>query len=365
MAKIRDIISLIEESAPLHLQEDFDNAGMQVGEASAEATSALLCVDVTEAVIDEAISLGANLVISHHPLIFKGIKSLVGKNAVERVVMNAVRNGISIYSAHTNMDSARNGVSCRMAQKLGVANVKPLVPQKCKQVKIVTFVPNDYAEAVSAAMCASGAGNIGNYDSCSYRMMGEGSFRAKEGADPFVGAVGEVHHEPEMRIEVIAHKADKDAVVEAMMKAHPYEEPAYDVIPLLNDSPYEGLGVVGDITPMPYADFLHKLKHTFDVDAVRYCGDESRVVRRVALCGGSGAEFIVDAVRAGADVYVTGDVKYHEFTGNAERIMIADIGHYESEQFTKDIFYELIRKKMPNFATYYAKSEIKQVKFYI
>lgn len=365
MAKISDIISLIEESAPLRLQEDFDNAGLQLGDASMEATSALLCIDVTEAVLDEAISIGANLVISHHPLIFRGIKKLTGKNEIERIVIKAVRNGIAIYSAHTNIDSARYGVSYRMAQKLGVTNVKPLVPQKGKLVKIVAFVPRDYADIVSSAMCAKGAGNIGDYDNCSYRMLGDGSFRAKEGANPFVGNIDEVHHEPEVRVEVIAALADKDAVVNAMLNVHPYEEPAYDVIPLLNDSPYEGLGVVGEITPVPYSDFLSKLKHTFDVAAVRYCGDETRMVKHVALCGGNGAEFIGDAVRAGADVYVTGDVKYHDFTGNSENIMIADIGHYESEQFTKDIFYELIRKKMPNFATYYAKSEIKQVKFYI
>lgn len=356
---------MIEDFAPLHLQEGYDNAGVQVGDVNAEAKAAILCIDVTEAVIDEAIAVGANLVISHHPLIFRGLKKLTGKGDVERMVMKAVKHDIVIYSAHTNIDSARYGVSARMAQRLGLENVRVLAPQVGKQVKIVTFVPEGYADAVAQAMHAKGAGNIGDYDCCDYRIKGEGSFRAKEDAHPFVGNVGEVHHEPEVRVEVIANVANKDAIVRAMIAAHPYEEPAYDVLPLLNASPYDGIGVVGDIQPMPAMQFLALLKRRFDVDAVKYCGNTDKEISRVALCGGSGAEFIGDAISSGADVYVTGDVKYHDFTGNSGRIMIADIGHYESEQFTKDIFYEIIRKKMPNFATYYAKSEIKQVKFFI
>lgn len=365
MAKIKDILSAIEDVAPRHLQESYDNAGLQVGDANAEATGALLCVDVTEAIVDEAIEQGLNLVVSHHPLIFRGLKSLTGKNAIQRIVAKAIKNDVAIYSAHTNLDSARGGVSWRMAQKLGLTDVKVLSPQQGKQVKVVVYVPNAYAEAVEQAMFAQRAGSIGDYDHCSYRLQGEGRYRAGDAANPFAGEVGENHVEPEVRVEVIADAARKDAVVSAMLAAHPYEEPAYDVIALLNDSPYDGLGCVGNIAAMPAREFLALLKQTFGVEAVRYSGDDSCEVSRVALCGGSGAEFIGDAIASGADVYVTGDVKYHDFTGNSDRILIADIGHYESEQFTKDIFYEIIRKKMPNFTLSYAKKEVKQVKFYI
>ena len=365
MEKISDIISAIEAYAPLHLQEGYDNCGLQVGDGNAEATGVLLCVDVTEAVVDEAIALGVNMVVSHHPLIFRGLKKLVGRSDIESIVIKAIKNDIAIYSAHTNMDNTRGGVSARMAQKLGLKNVRVLVPQVGRQVKVVVYVPTSYADAVADAMHACGAGNIGDYEHCSYRIAGEGRYRAKAGAHPFVGTPGEMHSEPETRIEVIADAAVKDRVVQAMLQAHPYEEPAYDVLQLQNESPYEGAGVVGDIEPTSATDFFAKLKNVFGVDAVRFCGDASKTIRRVALCGGSGAEFIGAAVHSGADIYVTGDVKYHDFTGNASRILIADIGHYESEQFTKDIFYEIIREKMPNFATYYAKSENKQVKFFI
>ncbi|MGM9804259.1 MAG: Nif3-like dinuclear metal center hexameric protein [Muribaculaceae bacterium] len=365
MAKISEIIAAIEQLAPLHLQEGYDNCGLQVGDANAEATAAVLCVDVTEAVIDEAIEMGANLVISHHPLIFRGIKRLTGGDAVQRMVMKAVKHDVAIYSAHTSIDNACNGVSWRMAQKLNMKNVRVLAPQSGKLVKVVVYVPREHAQAVEQAMHSHGAGNIGNYDCCSYRLEGEGRFRANDGANPFVGEVGQIHAEPETRVEVITCLACKDAVVRAMLAAHPYEEPAYDVIPLLNNSPHEGAGVVGDIEPVPASQFFEQLKLTFRVDAVRYCGDLSTMVSRVAMCGGSGAEFIGSAIASGAQVYVTGDVKYHDFTTNTGRIMIADIGHYESEQFTNDIFYDIIQKKMPNFATYYAKSENKQVKFFI
>lgn len=365
MIRVSDIISSIEQFAPLRLQEGYDNSGLQVGDVTAEAKAALLCIDVTESVIDEAISLGANVVISHHPLMFRGLKRISGRNAIERIVIKAIKNDIAIYSAHTSIDSARYGVSAKMAQKLGLTDVTVLAPQNGKQVKIVVFVPVEYCDIVALAMHNAGAGNIGDYECCSYRINGEGLFKAKENAHPFVGNPGKLHKEAETRIEVIADAAIRQSVVNAMLDAHPYEEPAYDVIPLLNNSPYEGLGAVGNISPMPVMSFLEKLKKTFDVDAVRYAGDTSKLVKRVALCGGSGAEFIDDAIRVGADVYVTGDVKYHDFTGDSDKIMIADIGHYESEQFTKDIFYEIIQKKMPNFATYYAKSENKQVKFFI
>lgn len=357
MTKIRDIIQAIEEKAPLSLQESYDNAGMQVGDSNAEATSALLCLDVTEDILDEAIARGANLIISHHPLIFRGLKRLVGATPVERIVAKAIKHGIAIYSAHTNMDSAECGVSVHAAKKIGMTDIQVLSPQKGKLLKIVTFVPTAQAEAVKQAMWRAGAGNIGNYDCCSYTMSGNGTFRAMDGANPFVGEIGEHHTEAEERIEVIVPVWRKGAVLRAMIEAHPYEEPAFDIIALENAS-NTGLGVVGNIEPEDAMHLMARIKQIFEVGAVSYSGlKEPTVVTRVAFCGGSAIEEAGDAIAAGAQMLITGDVKYHDFTTYNDRIIIANIGHYESEHFTKEIFYDIIQKKIPNFATYYAEKE--------
>lgn len=355
--KIGDIIRAIEEKAPLSLQESYDNAGLQVGDREAVAEAALLCLDVTEDIVDEAVARHANLIISHHPLIFHGLKHITGSSPVERVVAKAVKNGITIYSAHTNMDSAEYGVSAHAANKIGLTNMQPLVPHTGKLLKIVTFVPKAQADAVRSAMWQAGAGNIGNYECCSYTMSGNGTFKAMDGANPFVGTIGEHHTEAEERIEVIVPVWKKSAVLNAMIKAHPYEEPAFDVIALENSSK-TGLGVVGDIAPENAVRLIRRVKEIFEVGAVSYSGDaENTMVTRVAFCGGSAAEFAGDAVRVGAQIYFTGDVRYHDFTMNNDRIIVANIGHYESEHFTKEIFYDIIQKKFPNFATYYADKE--------
>lgn len=357
MTKIRDIIQAIEEKAPLSLQESYDNAGMQVGDSNAEATSALLCLDVTEAILDEAIARGANLIISHHPLIFRGLKRLVGATPVERIVAKAIKHDIAIYSAHTNMDSAEYGVSVHAAKKIGMTDLQVLSPQKGKLLKIVTFVPTAQAESVKQAMWAAGAGNIGDYDCCSYSMSGSGTFRAKDGAKPFVGKIGEHHTEAEERVEVIVPVWRKSAVLRALIEAHPYEEPAFDVIALENTSS-TGLGVVGNIEPEDAMHLMARIKGIFDVGAISYSGLKGlTVVTRVAFCGGSAIDVADDAIAAGAQMLITGDVKYHDFTTYNDRIIIANIGHYESEHFTKEIFYDIIQKKIPNFATYYAEKE--------
>ena len=356
--KIAEVTRLIEEYAPLSLQEGWDNAGFQVGNPQAEATGALLCLDVTEAILDEAIAKGLNLIITHHPLIFKGLKSITGRNAIERIVVKAIKHDVSIYSAHTNMDSAWGGVSHLVAKKIGLENVATLSPQQGKLYKLVTFVPCDAADAVREAMAQAGAGKIGNYDSCSYNMQGEGTFRALDGANPYVGAQGELHKEPETRIEVIVPSNVKGKVLRAMLEAHPYEEPAYDLIALENEDKYAGLGVVGDLPEAEEAmSFLARVKEIFEVGVLRYSGDVERKVKRVAICGGSGAEFVREAISLGADVFITGDVKYHQFMGDEDRILMADIGHYESEHYTKEIFNEIITKKIPNFAVQYAELE--------
>lgn len=362
--KVKEIAEAIEAVAPLYLQEDFDNAGMQVGDLESEVDGALLCTDVTEEVVDEAVERGIGLVISHHPLIFHGIKKIIGRNRVERIVAKALRHGVSIYSAHTSLDNARGGVNYKMAEKLGMTDVRILEPQRGTLRKLVVYVPTAQADAVEQAMHAAGAGHIGDYDSCSYRLSGEGRYRALEGADPWAGEVGEHHVEPEVRVEVIMHKAQTGAVLRAMLKAHPYEEPAFDVIPLDNADAYSGSGVVGSIKPMAALDFLRMTKEAFGTGAVRYSATVDGVtVSRVALCGGAGSFLVPAAIASGAQVMVTGDVKYHEFQDAAPSIILADIGHYESEHFTKEIFCDIIKKKNPNFAIYFAHSERNQVNY--
>ena len=361
--KIRCILNAIEEFAPRALQESYDNAGLQAGDAANDCSGVLLTLDVTEQTVQEAKERGCNLIISHHPLLFHGIKSISPSNSTGRILINAIRNNIAIYSAHTNLDNARGGVSYRIADKLGMTDVATLQPQKGSLSKIVVFVPSSHADSVAEALFANGAGRIGNYDSCSYRMDGYGSFRAGSEANPYVGNRGELHHEPETRLEVIIHSSDIGRALPAMIAAHPYEEPAFDIIPLANTDKYSGSGVIGNIQPIEYELFLLRLKDVFGTKAVRFCGNPKSMVKRIALCGGSGAFLIGDAIAQDADVMVTGDLKYHDFTENAGKIMLADIGHYESEQVAKNIFNDIIQEKFPDIATYFAETDINPINY--
>lgn len=361
--KIKEITGAIENFAPLYLQEGFDNAGMQVGNVDQEITGVLLCTDVVEDIVDEAIECGANLIVSHHPLIFKGLKKIVGRTSIERMVVKAIKHDIAIYCAHTNLDNARGGVSYKMAEKLGLKNVEVLAEQQEALCKVVVFVPQAHGASVANAMCDAGAGRLGNYDHCSYQLDGVGHYRALDGAQPAMGKVGELHTEPETRIEVLVNKALCGRVVEAMLKAHPYEEPAYDIIALDNANHDAGLGVIGDIEPTNALSFLTRVKQEFGARAVRYSGNTARSVQRVAMCGGAGSELVSCAIAKGADVYITGDMKYHEFMGQEDRIILVDIGHYESECATKEIFLDIIQKKNPNFAVTFARKEKNQINY--
>lgn len=348
---VREVTSILESFAPLAFQEDYDNSGLIVGDANMEVTGVLLTIDVTPQVVAEAVAGGANLIVAHHPVIFKGLKRITGKSYVEQVVVNAIRNNIAIYAAHTNIDSVQGGVSFKMAEVLGLTSTQVLSPLTGQLVKLVTFVPTEYAEAVRQAMFNAGAGVIGNYDSCSFNIQGQGTFRAGDGTNPFVGEKGKIHFEPEVRVETIVPRHILSAVVKAMVEAHPYEEVAYDVYPL--DLPYKkaGLGVVGDLPePMNTIDFVKHVKQQFRAPCVRYTNPVKDFISRVAICGGSAISLLNDAIAANADVFITADVKYHQFFDAENRIVIIDIGHFESEQFTIDIFYDLLSKKISNFA---------------
>ena len=361
---VKSICELIEEVAPLSLQESYDNAGLLIGNRQMEINSVLVSIDITEEVIDEAIRKNCGLIISHHPLIFNGLKRLTGETEVQRCVAKAIKNDIAIYAAHTNLDNVLNGVSGKMAEKIGLKNIQILQPKRNRLLKLITYVPHLYSDKVRKVLFEAGAGQIGNYDSCSFNADGVGTFRANENARPFVGNNNELHSEPETRIEVILPDYLKNQVFEALLKIHPYEEPAYDFISLQNAWKEVGAGVVGVLEhPEDELIFLNRIKEIFKIPVIRHTNLSGSKIKRVALCGGSGSEFLTDAIAAGADVFITGDFKYHEFFDAQNRIVIADIGHFESEQFTKDIFFEIITKKMPTFAVQISDSKTNPINY--
>ncbi|RKD87772.1 Nif3-like dinuclear metal center hexameric protein [Mangrovibacterium diazotrophicum] len=349
--KISEITKYIESIAPLAYQESYDNAGLLVGHPSDEVSNALICLDVTEAVVDEAIREGFQLILAHHPIIFGGLKKLNGKNEVERCVIKAIKNDIAIYAAHTNLDSVHGGVNSKICEKLKLMNCKVLAPAKNQLKKLVTFIPEEQAAQVQQAVFEAGAGHIGNYDSCGYSTKGEGSFRAGESANPFVGEKGQLHVEKEIRFETIFPAQLQGKVLAALLSAHPYEEVAYDIYPLDNTFDTVGAGMVGELDEeISETDFLKFVKEQFQCKVVRHSQLLGRKVKKVAVCGGAGSFLIRQAIGSQADLFITGDMKYHQFFEAEGKIVIADIGHFESEQYTKEVFYELLTKKFPKFA---------------
>jgi dinuclear metal center YbgI/SA1388 family protein len=349
--KISEVIAHLELLAPPSLQEDYDNAGLITGSRDWECSGLIVCLDSTEAVIGEAIAAGCNLIIAHHPIVFRGLKKLNGTNYVERTIIQSIKNDIAIYAIHTNLDNVISGVNKQMADKLGLINRQVLAPGKGLLQKLHVFVPETHEEPVKAAMFGAGAGDIGNYSECSFSSAGTGTFKAGPGTKPFVGAQGKRHLEAEKRVEVIfpAHLAGK--VLTAMREAHPYEEVAYDLLSLVNVHPSVGAGLTGELPGvMPEKEFLALLKHAFGLELVRHTPFTGREVSKVAVCGGAGSFLISKALNAAADVFVTSDIKYHEFFDADGRMVICDIGHYESEQFTVDLLFDVLREKFPNFA---------------
>lgn len=356
--KLAEILSLFETIAPGSLQESYDNSGLIVDNAADEVHKALLCLDSTEAVVDEAISTGCDLIVAHHPIVFGGMKRFNGNTYVERTVMKAIRHGIAIYACHTNLDNVlHRGVNSKIASKLGLQHCRILQPKKGLLQKLVVFVPDAHATEVANAMFGAGAGHVGNYDECSFQLHGTGTFRAGEGANPFVGEHGQRHEESETRIEVLVPQVRSRAVVSAMLAAHPYEEVAYDLYPLHNNWIETGSGLVGELSqPLSQAEFLQHLKQGMELPLIRHTVGNGGLVSTVAVCGGAGSFLIRDAIGAGADAYVTADVKYHEFFDAENKLMLCDIGHYDSEKYTIELFSEVLSDKFPNFATIFSKT---------
>lgn len=347
--EIGDILAALERFAPLSFQEDYDNAGLQLGLTKVEATGVLLCLDITENVIDEAIDCGCNLIVSHHPLIFRPLKSLTGRSYVERCIIKAIKNDIAIYSAHTNLDNILYGVNIEIARRLGLKNPKILSPRTDAMMKLVTFVPADSLEVVRRALFDAGCGELGRYDSCSYKSSGEGTFRALEGASPYVGEINEFHRENEERLEVVFYSYLKYKVLDALMSVHPYETPAYDMYELFGNTSNVGSGIVGDLeVPVGATDFMKTVRSEFGVERLAYSGDTERTIRRVAVCGGAGSFLIGDALREKADMFITGEIKYHEMCGHEKDIVLVETGHYESEQYTQHLLERFLKEKFGN-----------------
>ncbi len=354
MTKIKHIIAALEKEAPLSYQESWDNCGLLVGNNNNEISSILLTVDVTEQVINEAINKKTNLIIAHHPIIFKGLKSLTGKNDVERSVIKAIKNDIAIYAMHTNLDTFPKGVSYKMAEKLSLKNIQTIDITSSKLKKLVVYVPKSHADKIRKAILEMGAGHIGKYNQCSFNTEGKGTFRALENSKPFVGEIGEIHTENEIRIETIFPPHLQNEIVQNMLSAHPYEEVAYDIYTLDQKDKSIGLGKIGELSEaIDEKDFLLKLKQIFNLQNLRHSPLTGKKIKKVAVCGGS-CSFLIQKAKRKADIFVTADIKYHEFFEAENDLLIADIGHFESEQYSKDIFYDIISKKFSNFAIHFS-----------
>ena len=349
--KIKEIVSFLESQAPLSLQEQYDNAGLITGDAGWDCTGIICTLDATEEVIKEAITQKCNLVVAHHPIIFGGLKKINGKNYVEKTIITAIKNDIAIYAIHTNLDNILQGVNGRMADMLGLKNISILAQKSGTLKKLFTFVPIDHAEQVRNALFKAGGGQISHYTECSFNSEGIGTFKAGEGATPFVGKQGIQHQEKEIRIEVILPAFLESSIVTALKASHPYEEVAFDVITLTNTHQEIGAGVIGELMePVDEKQFLTNLRQIFMVPVVRHTALLNKRVKRIALCGGAGSFLISKALAEGADAYITADIKYHEFFEANNRMLIADIGHYESEQFTINLLQEILEQKFPTFA---------------
>ncbi len=364
---IRHIIQAIEAIAPPSYQESYDNTGIQVGDPDGETTGILISLDVTEAVLDEAIRRGCNMIVSHHPLIFYGIKKITGKNYVERIIQKAIKHDITLYSAHTNLDNIHTGVNAKIAEKLGLINTTILDPKANTLSKLSTYAPIHIADKIRNALFAAGAGQVGNYHEASFNTTGTGTFRPAEGTNPAIGkAGGERETVPEAKIEVLVEKHLERTVLQALFANHIYEEVAYEFIPLSNIHKHIGAGIVGKLPrPMSESDFLMFLKRQMKTDCIRHTALRGNVIERVALCGGAGSFLLPHAIRAGADIFITGDYKYHQFFDAEGKIVIADIGHYESEQFTSEIFEAILKKKFPTFAILLSDINTNPVKYFV
>jgi len=349
--KVKEVIQILDDFAPLSYAEGFDNTGLLVGDTNASVSGILVTLDTLEEVVDEAIKNNCNLIVSFHPIIFSGLKKLTGKTYVERVVQKAIKNDINIFAIHTALDNAWNGVNAMICEKLNLINRKILIPKEESIKKLLTFVPLKDASKVREALFAAGGGNIGNYTNCSFNVVGKGSFNGNEDSNPTVGKKGETHFEEETQIGITFQKHKETQVLKALFDSHPYEEVAYEVTTLENKNQNLGMGMIGELSSeISEEAFLKFIKKTMKTGCVRHSKLQNKKIKKVAVLGGSGSFAIKAAKSAGADAYITADLKYHDFFTAENNILLCDIGHYESEQYTKELLVSFLTKKISNFA---------------
>ncbi|MFC3880677.1 Nif3-like dinuclear metal center hexameric protein [Algoriphagus namhaensis] len=354
--KISDIISYLSKVAPPAYQESYDNATLITGNPSWDCSGILCSLDCIESVVDEAISLGANLIVAHHPIVFKGLKSLTGKNYVERTILKAIKSDIAIYAIHTNLDHVAHGVNKRISDRLGLQATTILQPKKNILNKLVFFVPKPEKQITLDAIYRAGAGQIGEYTDCSFQTEGIGTFTPLKNTDPYIGSHGKAESVEEIRVEVVLPSHLSNKIIQAMKKAHPYEEVAYYLQTIENENQEVGAGMIGHLSiPMDEEDFLDYLKEKMNLTMLKHTALRGKKVGKIAVCGGAGIFLLGTAKARGADVFITSDIKYHEFFDAEGQLVLCDIGHYESEIFTKELLGELLSQNFPNIALYLTK----------
>ncbi|WGK65122.1 Nif3-like dinuclear metal center hexameric protein [Croceiramulus getboli] len=348
---VNEVSQALNQWAPLHYAEDFDNVGLLVGDPQQEVRGILITLDTLESVVQEAIDRDCNLIVSFHPIIFSGIKRFNGQDYVNRTVIKAIQHNIAIYAIHTALDNVPHGVSKGMCDRLGLIQRRVLMPKKGQLLELTTYVPHDQLESLRKQLFEAGAGAIGHYEECSFNVQGTGTFKPGQESNPTLGTQGELHEEPETKLSVVLDRKDRGRVLSALKKAHPYEEVAYELIALENEQQHLGMGMIGALeNPVAETDFLEKVKKQFQCGGIRHSALRHKPVQQVAVLGGSGSFAIEAAKRAGADVLITADLKYHQFFQGDEQLLLIDIGHYESEQFTKNVLEQFLKEKFPNFA---------------
>lgn len=362
--KLKKIIAVLEKMAPLAYAEDFDNVGLLVGNPDLNVRGILVCHDALESIIDEAASKDCNLIVCFHPILFSPIKKITGKNYVERSIIKAIKNDIAIYAVHTALDNHSNGVNKIICDALGLLKTKILIPKKNFIQKLVTFTTSDNAEQLRNSLFVAGAGKIGNYENCSFNSQGIGTFMGNENSDPTIGEKFQFTESKEIKIEVTFEKHLQSKILKALFKNHSYEEVAYEIYTLENQHQNIGLGMIGTLeNPMNESDFLHFVKETMQVGAIRHSEFIGKPIQKIAVLGGSGSSAIKNAISAGADAYLTADLKYHNFYEAENQILLADIGHFESERYTKNYIVDFLTEKIPNFAIILSDENTNPVKY--
>jgi dinuclear metal center YbgI/SA1388 family protein len=362
--KIKEILFVLEEMAPLAYAEDFDNVGLLIGDTNVDATGILVCHDALESVIDEAIAEKCNLIVCFHPILFSGLKKITGKNYVERAVIKAIKNDIAIYAVHTALDNHKDGVNKIFSDALGLINTKILVPKQHFIQKLVTYTVPENAEKLRNVMFEAGAGTIGNYDNCSFNSNGFSTYQGNENSNPTIGNKGDLTQTNEIKIELVFEKHLQSKILKALFSNHVYEEIAYEIYDLQNTHQNIGLGMIGDLEkPMSEKDFLHFVKNTMQCGNIRHSEFSGKNVQKIAVLGGSGSFAIKNAINANADVFLTADLKYHQFYEAENQLLLVDIGHFESERFTKNYIVDFLKKKIPNFAIIFSEENTNPVKY--